>query len=925
MQDYRQRFSWETVGWGTHCVDCYPGGCPMRVFVKDGVVVREEPSGTLPVINPEVPDYNPMGCMQGSSWSQSLNGPDRVSYPMKRVGKRGEGKWERINWDQALTEIADSLLDAIESEGPRSIIREGTPEAVVGGPISRFFGLIGGQTMDLNAVISDFNSGVYATFGKSHVEGSADDWFCSELLVIWNSNPVYTRVPFYHFFSEARYNGAEIINVSPDVNASHTHADYQVNINGATDAAFGLSLVQVMFDEDIADWDFLREQTDMALLVRTDNRRFLRQTDVEGAGREDQLYQWDMDRGLVASDRSTLKLGSARVALEGSFEVRLSNGRTVVVEPVCAVLRRKLDEHYTPEKQQAATGIHPDTIRFVARKIAAKRTNIFLGMNACKMYHGDLIERTMCLVLAASGNWGKRGAGLRTWAAGLHDGAQIAMNKRRPGAQAAEAVMAGRDGALAALKQVDPSLINDELAMWELTKGRRGLLGALDERTGDDVPAEAGTPPVFWWYNQMDFGERWNKPEWSDGSMARTFDEYMASAIAEGWWDGLDNPRKDASPQVFIECGGNTLRRTRGGKKSWAGLIEKLNTIVVIDFKMTATVQQADYFLPAAQHYEKISFSIPGPFVANLTLSDRIVDPAGESRNEWDIFRALLEAIARRAAERGLTSFMLPEGAEVRYDQLVPGYTVGGYYRDEEVVADEQIRDSVLAGTLPDGTNLASLRESGYKRFTDMGMAPAMLGQTTRLDPDDVITPFLNHIERGDPFPTYCRRAQFYIDHQWFLEAGEELPTYKPSPAMGGDYPLGMTSGHNRWSVHSMNHFNETVLGTHRGSPSLMVNSGDAAARGVKDDDLVRVFNDVGEFRGRVKVAPHVKPGQIISYNGWEPMQYTGWSGANEIEPGMVKWLALSGGYGHLKYNSLNWQPVPADRWVRCDFERAAG
>lgn len=81
MQEYRSRYSWDTVGWGTHCVDCYPGGCPMRVFVKDGVIVREEPSGTLPVINPEVPDYNPMGCMQGSCWSQSLQGPDRVQYP----------------------------------------------------------------------------------------------------------------------------------------------------------------------------------------------------------------------------------------------------------------------------------------------------------------------------------------------------------------------------------------------------------------------------------------------------------------------------------------------------------------------------------------------------------------------------------------------------------------------------------------------------------------------------------------------------------------------------------------------------------------------------------------------------------------------------------------------------------------------------
>jgi anaerobic selenocysteine-containing dehydrogenase len=385
----------------------------MQVFVKDGLVIREEPSGTLPVINAAVPDYNPMGCMQGTCWSQSLQGPDRVQYPMKRAGARGEGKWDRISWDQALSEIADALIDAIEDHGPRSIIREGTPEIVVGGPVSRFFGLIGGQTMDLNAVISDFNSGVYATFGKSHVEGSADDWFESELFVIWNSNPVYTRVPFYHFISEARYHGTEIVNVSPDVNPSHTHADYQVNLEGATDAAFGLSLVQVMFAEDIAHWDFLREQTDMPLLVRTDNRRFLRQTDVEGAGREDQLYVWDTDRGLVAADRTNLKGNGTALALEGAYQVTLHDGRVVTVEPVCAVLRRKLDAHYTPEKQREITGVHPETIRMLARKIATKRTNIFLGMNACKMYHGDLIERrcAWCWRQAATGGGEGRGCG----------------------------------------------------------------------------------------------------------------------------------------------------------------------------------------------------------------------------------------------------------------------------------------------------------------------------------------------------------------------------------------------------------------------------------------------------------------------------------------------------------------------------------
>lgn len=77
--------------------------------------------------------------------------------------------------------------------------------------------------------------------------------------------------------------------------------------------------------------------------------------------------------------------------------------------------------------------------------------------------------------------------------------------------------------------------------------------------------------------------------------------------------------------------------------------------------------------------------------------------PAGESRNEWDIFLAILTAVTDRARERGLESYALPDGTLVRYDQMVTAYTMGGYYKDEDTVADEQIRDSVLAGTLPAG------------------------------------------------------------------------------------------------------------------------------------------------------------------------------------------------------------------------------
>lgn len=921
---YRDSIKFDDAKWGTHCTDCYPGNCPMRVFVRDGKIVREEPSGTLPVIDPGVPDYNPMGCMQGTCWNQSLDGPDRAKYPLKRVGERGDGKWERISWDQALGEIADDMIDAIESHGPRSIVRDGTPETAVVGPTMRFFDAFGGFSLDLNASIGDFNPGLYLTYGKMQIESSADDWFQSELILFWHSNPVFTKIPFYHFIAEARYNGAEIFNISPDVNPSHTHADYQVTVNGASDAAFALSLVQVVFEEDIADWEFIREQTDLSLLVRTDTGRYLREADMAPEGREDQLYQWDPAEGPVRANRGDLKLRGMKAALSGAFNVSLADGKEVMVRPVCDLLREHVDKHYTPELQQEITGVHPDTVRLLARKMASKRTTIMHGMNACKIYHGDLIERSMCLAIAVTGNWGRKGTGIRGWATGLMDGSQLAMGKNKPGLMAAEQVLNSREEAVDFIKQLDPTMTT-ELAMLELMKGTRGLLGELVPPTNEEAPMAANSIPAFWWYFQHEMGDRWNTKEWGDASLPRTFDEYMQEARDKGWWDGLDHPRHDEVPQVMIECGSNMVRRTRGGKKVlMETLWPKLKTIISIDFRLSTTAMYSDYFLPAAQHYEKVNFAITGPQVMNLTLGDKVVEPAGEAKSEWVIFVDLLGAIAKRAKERGLEHYKDPEDKVKRYDELVGAFTMNGYYANEEIVADEQVRDSVLAGTLPDGTTLDTLRETGFIRFIDWGMMPGGLNQSSPFETNKPHTPFRNNVEEGKPYPSYARRAQFYIDHEWFLESGEALPLHKPNPAMGGDYPMGMTSGHNRWSVHSMNHMNKTVLGTHRGSPNVMINPDDAMARGVKDDDAIRIFNDLSEFTARAKVAPNVKPGQIISYNGWEPLQYKNWSGSNEIEPGMVKWSGFSGGYGHLNFTFLGWQPIPVDRWLRCDFERAS-
>ena len=922
---YRTRWSWDSVAWGTHCVDCYPGNCPFRVFTRDGRVLREEPSGSFGPVEEGVPDFNPMGCQKGASWSQQLYDGDRVQFPLRRVGERGGGKWERISWDEAATTVADAMLDAIAEGGPESIVHEGTPEIATVVPTYRFFNTLGGRILDLNASFNDFSIGLHETFGKFNPVSSADDWFKSELILVWHMNPAFTRIPFYHFMLEARYHGAEVVSISPDLNASHMHADLHVPMTSGNDAPFALAMVQVILAEGLEDQTFLREQTDLPYLVRSDTQRYLRQTDVEGpaeGAREDQMYHWDPAVGLVKADRANMLLHGREIALGGSYRVTLHDGSEVEVEPVLGMLRRMLDAKYTPEQQQAITTVHPDVVRNLARKAARSRTNIMLGWNSCKYYHGDLIERAMCLLLAVTGNWGKHGTGIRSWTAGMFDGQGLASSKAAPGIEGTEQLLSMRDMAIAAIKAADPSITSDELAIRELSR----MLADATEGGGSATRGASGStmsPMAFWWYFQAGFDKRWNHEGWGDDSLPRTFDEYFQEALDNGWWKGRDQPRPEQPPRVLIECGGNMFRRTRGGRTALLDTLwPKLSTIVTIDFRMSSTALWADVILPAAQHYEKVSYHIPTPHVMHLTFSDRAAAPAGEAKPEWEIYQLLLEKLAERAAARGLESYTNARGLEFRFDDAWDRFTLGGYFADEDRMADEIVRDCVYAGTLPEGTSLATMREKGHVRFVDWGMMPMALAQASPFEKEHTHTPFRNHVELGSPFPTYARRAQFYIDHPWWLEAHEELPVHKPNPKAGGDHPLRMTSGHNRWSIHSMNQANPVMLQTHRGEPLVEVSVEDAAARDVGDDDLIRVWNDIAAFTCRAKVAPGVMPGQIISYNGWDGHQYRDWMGANEIEAGMVKWIAFAGGYGHIQYTETEWQPIPTDRGVPCNFEK---
>jgi anaerobic selenocysteine-containing dehydrogenase len=327
--------------------------------------------------------------------------------------------------------------------------------------------------------------------------------------------------------------------------------------------------------------------------------------------------------------------------------------------------------------------------------------------------------------------------------------------------------------------------------------------------------------------------------------------------------------------------------------------------------------------LPAAQHYEKLGTSMPSIHHLNFVLCDRAAPPVGEALPDVEIGYRLVEKLEQRARARNFMEYTDRKGVLRSFEGLAARATHGGVLRDEERRFDEAVRDNAVYGLLPKGTTLETLREKGMVRFTSWGTVGHGISQASTIKPDEVHNPLRWHTEDKIPYDTLVRRAQFYIDHEWFLEAGEALPTHKEPPPQGGRHRrFLMTSGHNRWSIHSMNMTNNVIMNTHRGEPFAFLNDQDAVALGIANGEMVRLVNDVGDMQITAKLSPACRPWQVIVYNGFEPYMHPDWNSQADIEPGHMKHLGLVGNYGQLKYRMFSWQPIPADRAVRVDVQK---
>jgi len=908
---YRTQWSWDKVVRSTHHLNCwFQAHCSWDVYVKDGIVYREEQAGEYEQVNPELPDYNPRGCQKGGCFSERMYDPTRITHPMRRVGPRGGGKWERVSWDEALKDIADTYLDVTVEEGTDRTIWDLGPGIDLGVSMAaqgRFSMLTQSVGLDMDGEIGDSRRGTLETFGKITFERSADDYFYSDLILFWGGNPIYTQIPQAHFFTEARYRGAEIISITPDYNPSATKSDMWIPIKPGTDGALALAICHLIVEMGKVKESFVKEQTDLPLLVRSDTNRYLKQADVLEGGREDFHMLWDAaSDGLKEAPFRSLALEGLDPKLEVKTTVRLKDGSEVEVRSVFHRLRERLAD-YSPEKATELCGVTPKMIKYLANRITSvEKVSNISQTSMCKYFHGNLTERSMALIFALTGNIGRRGAGFSGFPLLTPDGGDkfILSPNLKEVAQT--------------FGKLEP-LITQRLEAGDTHEMVVGDLGRMMFVPGNPLIRlplwTSGT--LFWQVHGGIQQLSKNADQWNLGN-PRPLDEYLTESLDKGWQPL--NPPRDKPPRIMISLVSNPLRRARGSEKLIEVLWPKLKKIVVMDWRINSTGRYADYILPVAPWYERTSLKWVTPLSPYLTITDKATEPLGESKTDWGIIVALSEMIQKRARERGIGSVKSPQGLDVKLDTLYDDLTMQGEFKEGD---DDKVARAIydLGGTHKK-LSWDELKEKGFARFEKLPEEPSSIGNMCEFPENDSIVPLTFHVRDKVPYPTSSRRIQFFVDHPFYDELDELLPRFKEPPKIGGDYPLMMTGGKTRWSIHSTWRDDRLMLRLEsRPEPYMLVSMIDATARGVADGDRIRVFNDVGSFQCLAKVSPSLRPGQTLMYHAWEQYQFTGPGDMNSVSPTPLNPVELAGGHPHLAAGVLQGQNSVFDRDSRIDFE----
>ncbi len=343
------------------------GRCLLKVHVLDGVIARIE-SDDRPTDTLEDPQLR--ACIRGRAYRHRQYHRDRLKYPMKRTGKRGEGKFERITWNEALDKVAAELTRVKKTYGNSAFLvpyGTGSYNQINGRQTAqRLLNLFGGSLGQYNsyswACISSVTSTVY---GTDTTGNQRQDWVNSKYILMWSWNPAEMRdgTNTEFFLRKAREKGARIVCIDPRMTLSAVSlADEWIPIRPGTDVAMMSAMAYVMIKDSLYDAEFVK----------------------------------------------THCLGFDETQMPAE-----AKGAETYKDYILGT-RDKIPK--TPEWAESITGVPRETIVRIAKEYATTKPGVlYQGYGMQRRAYGEQVVRAGCVLAALTGNVGIPGG----WAGGM--------------------------------------------------------------------------------------------------------------------------------------------------------------------------------------------------------------------------------------------------------------------------------------------------------------------------------------------------------------------------------------------------------------------------------------------------------------------------------------------------------------------------
>lgn len=679
----------------TATFDC-GGRCPIRIHVRDNTIQRIEGD-----VGPA--DEQLRTCLRCRAYRKYVHHPDRLMYPQKRVAARGEGKFERISWDEALDTLAGQLKRVKETYG-NSAIFLATGGGYQGGfhragsHATRLLNRFGGCVTHYGNISSEGAVwGSLVQYGSVMVGHSRDDLLNSKLIILWGWDPsrmISGTNTMYHLI-KAKENGAKVIAVDPRYHdTAATVADQWVPIRPSTDTAVMVAMANVMIKENLYDSPFLEKYT----------------------------------------------LGF------GKFKDY--------------VLGREDGVNKTPAWAAAISDVPAETIVALAREYATTKPAALMDCQGpARSAMGEQYTRCAATLCAMTGNVGKPGGS----AAGGLMGIPVGHMFRMPG------IPAGKNP-------------------FEM-----------------DGPRVAGT---------VDIRER---------VMKRVHINTIFDAILKGKTGGYPADIK----MMWSMCN-NYLNQTGNSNKA-ARALQKLEFFCANELFMTAQARFADLLLPVTSAAERNDLTRPWPSGPYFTFINRVLEPQGECKSDFDIINELAERL-------GIDDFN-PHGEEEWIKILFDNNEEYQHHIKEfdkfrnEGVHRVKLDKPIVAFS----EQIADIEKSPFG--TPSGKIEIFSQRVADINKDD-----------APPIPKYLRTPEDRFD------------------PLSEKYPLQLITPHAKNRVHSELYQVDWLreVEAHR----AWINPVDAEVRGIKDGDTIHAFNDRGKLAITAWVTERIIPGVICIFEG---------------------------------------------------------